>query len=572
MKKHIEHRVLPDNYSKGSLADHPVLDRIYVARGVEDRSELEQDLSKLLPYQSLMNIDQAVLRLCEAFEKQEHICIVGDFDADGATSTTLAVKILTALGAKHVSYLVPNRFEYGYGLTPEIVDLARERNPQLIITVDNGITSVSGVDRANELGIDVIVTDHHLPGDVLPKAVTIINPNQHGDKFESKNLAGCGVIFYVMLALRAGLREKNWFKEKKEPNLAEFLDILALGTVADVVPLDKNNRILVQQGLKRIRAKKCVPGIKALLEIGKRDLSRVVASDLGFAVAPRLNAAGRLDDMTLGIECLLAENSTEACKLAFKLDDLNKERRQIEDSMKEEAFRTLSKIDLDEKQMKKGLCLFGKDWHQGVIGILASRIKDKYYRPTVIFASGDNNDLKASGRSIPGFHLRDCFERISTKHPNLIQKFGGHAMAAGLTINQDQFETFIKAFNDDVDKHLDNAALENKVLCDGELVPEDLNLNLAELLKQSGPWGQAFPEPLFVNRFRIIEQRIVGEKHLKLNLAIEDKCIDAILFFVDLESWPNHRCEFVNAVYSLDVNEFRGRRTVQLMVNYIEPA
>jgi len=571
MKKHIEFRTVPNHYSLGAIDPHPVLDRVYAARGVQSTHDLEKGLRALLPYESLLGIDKAVERLYQVLCKQERVIIIGDFDADGATSTVLAIKLLNAFGATNVSYLVPNRFEYGYGLTPEIVELAAESKPDLLITVDNGITSFGGVDRANALGIDVVVTDHHLGGDHLPNAIAVVNPNQANDPFPSKNLAGCGVIFYVMLALRAYLRKQQWFDTRSEPNMAAFLDIVALGTVADVVPLDKNNRILVHQGLKRIRSGHCALGIKSLLEMSKRRLATVSATDLAFAVAPRLNAAGRLEDMSIGIECLFSTNPVEATQLAFQLDEINKERRKIEDTMKEEAFATLKRLDLKEDALKQCICLYDKRWHQGVVGILAARIKDKYHRPTVIFAKGDKNTLKASGRSVSGFHLKDCFERIAAKHLGLLTKFGGHAMAAGLSLREEDFETFLKALNEDVDEHLNPESLRNNIVCDGELLPEEINLKLAEVLKQGGPWGQAFPEPMFVNRFRLVDQRIVGAKHLKLHLAIGNQFVDGILFFADLEHWPNHRCQFVKAVYRLDVNEFRNQRNVQLMVDYLEP-
>jgi single-stranded-DNA-specific exonuclease len=574
LNKKIAFREVENNSSKEPLSRNAVLDKVYRARGINQQAELEKDLKKLLPFTTLKDIDRAVARLQQAFEQQQKIIIVGDYDTDGATSTTIAVRALRMFGLKQVSYLVPNRFEFGYGLSAKIVELAAKENPDLIITVDNGIVSFEGVDKANELGIDVIVTDHHLAGDGLPKACAVVNPNQPGDEFPSKNLAGCGVIFYVMLALRAKLREIDWFKQQgmEEPNMGSLVDIVALGTVADVVPLDANNRLLVHFGLQRIRAQRCVPGIKALLGIGKRKLPRVVASDLGFAVAPRLNAAGRLEDMSLGIECLLADNPLEAEKLAFQLEELNLERRTIEASMKRQAFEVLDKLNFNESKLKsRAICVFDKTFHQGVIGIVASRLKDHYHRPTVVFAAGDNGEIKGSARSIPGFHIRDAFERIALTNPGLLSKYGGHAMAAGLTIAEKDFTKFQQAFIDDAQQHIAEKDLTGQVLCDCQLEEDDFNLDLANLLRDAGPWGQGFPEPMFANRFRIVEQRLVGEKHLKMTLAFQNKIIGAILFNADLNCWPNHRCEYAQVAYRLDVNEFQGRTNLQLMVEHLEP-
>ncbi|OGT30252.1 MAG: single-stranded-DNA-specific exonuclease RecJ [Gammaproteobacteria bacterium RIFCSPHIGHO2_12_FULL_35_23] len=577
MKKTIVYRKIAENFKKiEKLCDHELLETIYLFRGIQSKAELEKDLAQLSPYQQLKDIEKATIRLFQAISNDEQIVIIGDYDTDGATSTAIAVRALNMLGAKRVNYLVPNRFEYGYGLSPEIVQLAYQQfKPNLIITVDNGIVSIEGVSVAKQLGIEVIITDHHLAGEKTPEACAIINPNQPGDNFASKCLAGCGVIFYVMLALRATLREKNWFAEQNipEPNMANLLDLVALGTVADVVPLDKTNRILVHYGLQRIRQQKCIPGIKVLLEIGKRKLPQIVATDLAYAVAPRLNAAGRLEDMSLGVACLLSDNEVQASKLAFELDKLNNERRIIEATMKTQAFNELDRLHLHEQQGHlKAICLYDSNWHQGVIGILASRIKDFYHKPAVIFAKGDKGELKGSARSVASFHIRDAFERIAMHHPSLIKKFGGHAMAAGLTIAEDQFKIFKEALLRDVEEELTKEDLEDQILCDGELQSKDFTLNFAQAIREAGPWGQGFPEPTFVNRFKIIEQRLIADKHLKLMLALNDKILNGVFFNVDSNIWPNARCEYVAAVYRLDVNEYQGRQNLQLMIDYLEPA
>jgi single-stranded-DNA-specific exonuclease len=553
---------------------HPLLQRIYASRYVQSLHELDRSLEKLLPFQDLLGIDKAVLLLSQALKNQHKILIVGDFDADGATSTAVAMRALRSFGAHKVEYLVPNRFAFGYGLTPELVKVALNFSPQLIITVDNGIANHAGVQAAKSHGICVIVTDHHLPAPTLPPADAIVNPNQPNDLFASKNLAGVGVIFYVMLALRRYLVNDKWFEEKglPIPNMSSLLDLVALGTVADLVPLDRNNRVLVHQGLRRIRAGQCAPGIPALLELADRDLTQVVASDLGFAVAARLNAAGRLDDMSLGIECLLCDDPVAVRKIARTLDQLNNERRAIEKDMQSQALNVLNKVNEGLKNnLPKGLCLFDDSWHQGVIGILASRIKERFNRPVIVFAPGQGNELKGSARSISGLHIRDVLALIDTQHPNLINKFGGHAMAAGLTIARDVLENFVKIFDEVVSKQVTDSQLQHFLMSDGELLPEDFNLDMVSLLREGGPWGQAFPEPLFDDTFNILEQRIVGDKHLKLRLGKKDKMLDGIAFFVDLEEWPNHRCQTVRAVYRLDINEYKGRRNLQLIVEYLEP-
>lgn len=554
---------------------HPVLQRVYSTRGIQSSDDIARSLEHLLPFQQLMNIDKAVARLYTALNEQQRILIVGDFDADGATSTALAVSALRAFGATAVHYIVPNRFEYGYGLTPEIVLLAAQSQPDLIITVDNGISSCAGVDKANELGIEVLITDHHLPGANLPQAVAIVNPNQVGDEFPSKNLAGVGVIFYVMLALRSFLREKNWFasQQKEEPNLAQFLDLVALGTVADVVPLDRNNRLLVHQGIARIRSGKARPGIRALLEIGGRSATHLVAADLSFSVAPRLNAAGRLEDMSLGIEGLLSEDPQRAKNIAKRLDELNEERRDIEAKMQQQALVTIDKAikDRERQGLAIGLCLFDPEWHQGVIGIVAGRIKDRFHRPVIAFAAVGEGELKGSARSIPGLHIRDTFDAIACAHPQLMDKFGGHAMAAGLTIKRENYEQFAAVFDREVRRSLSEQDLADIIHSDGELTHDDFTLTFAQLLREAGPWGQSFPEPLFDGHFNVVEQRLVGGKHLKLTLMNpgQNRIFDGIAFNIDLNKWPNHRCETVHAAYRLDINEYRGQRNLQLVVEYL---
>jgi len=572
MQKSIVRR--PLQLQSFSAEVHPLLGHIYSARDIRSAEELEQSLEHLLPYSSLMGIEQAVACLYAAMQQNQHILILGDFDADGATSSAVAVTALRSFGVEQVSFLVPNRFEYGYGLTPEIVDVAAQSHPQLIVTVDNGIASVEGVARAKELGIKVLITDHHLPGETLPAADAIVNPNQHGDKFSSKNLAGVGVIFYVMLALRSYLRQKEWFLQRKinEPNMAELLDLVALGTVADVVPLDRNNRILVQQGLKRIRQGRCRPGIQALLTVGKRQNARLVASDLGFAVAPRLNAAGRLEDMSLGIACLLSTQEHAAQQMAMQLDQLNHERREIEQGMQQQAVTALGKLQLTQN-LPLGVCLHDATWHQGVIGIVASRIKDRLHRPVIAFASVGEGEIKGSARSVQGVHIRDVLDAIAKRQPHLISKFGGHAMAAGLSLRLEHYLAFSKAFAEEVARHISEEDLQGKVWSDGELSHEHFNLEVAELLRDAGPWGQNFPEPLFDNYFSIVQQHIVGGKHLKLVLSLlgeKQLTFDAIAFNIDVEKWPNHRAQKIHAAYRLDVNEFRGQRNLQLVIEHFE--
>ncbi|MBC6903870.1 single-stranded-DNA-specific exonuclease RecJ [Saccharophagus sp. K07] len=551
-----------------------ILSRLYAARGVTHEEQLQYELKRLLK-PSLKGLEAALSLLVTALQENQRIMIVGDFDADGATSTALAMRCLRAFGHRNTEFLVPNRFEYGYGLTPEIVEVAAQRKPDLIITVDNGIASIQGVERAHALGIRVLVTDHHLPGAQLPDADAIVNPNQPGCDFLSKSAAGVGVVFYVMTALRTRLREIGWFNaERPEPNLASFLDLVALGTVADVVPLDFNNRILVAQGLQRMRAGLACPGIRAILSVGGRDWRKISATDLGFVVGPRLNAAGRLDDMSLGIRCLLADNEGEAQALAQELDMLNRDRRAIEAVMQKEAAANLEAMLVSmQGELPSGICLYREDWHQGVIGILASRIKDRWHRPVIVFADDEHGALKGSGRSIPGLHLRDILDEVATQHPGLLTKFGGHAMAAGLSLEKHHLELFSQAFASVVARHLGDRGLEPVIESDGELQADDFTLALAQQLEEGGPWGQAFPEPVFDGQFHVVNQKVVGEKHLKLVLAPAsrpDMVVDAIVFNIDRAQWPNPNCQKVIAAYKLAVNEFRGTRSVQLMVDYLE--
>lgn len=568
----IDPRPLPANLPDlGDLP--PLLTRLYAARGVRSAVELDKGLARLIPYQQLKGIDAAVSLLVTALQQRQRILIVGDFDADGATASSVGVLGLRMLGAAYVDYLVPNRFEYGYGLTPEIVAVALQREPQLLLTVDNGISSVEGVAAAKAAGLTVLVTDHHLPGPELPAADAIVNPNQPGCAFPSKALAGVGVMFYVLLALRARLRELNWFAERglNEPNLAELLDLVALGSVADVVPLDANNRILVHQGLARIRAGRARPGLRAVLEVAGRDHQRINSTDLGFILGPRLNAAGRLDDMSLGIECLLCEDEALARDMAQQLDELNKDRKSIEQGMQREALAQLK--DLPLADMPFGLCLFEPDWHQGVIGILASRLKERYFRPAIAFADAGDGLLKGSARSVPGLHIRDALDAVAAKHPGLISKFGGHAMAAGLSLPQENYGAFAAAFDAEVRRQLHADDLTGRLLSDGQLSVTEFNLELAKALRHAGPWGQHFPEPLFHGVFQIVQQRLVGEKHLKLVLKTEcgGQTLDGIAFNIDRELWPNPTVRWVEVAYKLDVNEFRGNETVQLMIAHLAP-
>ncbi len=553
---------------------HPLLERIFLARGITSELELDRTLAKLPSPWLLSGMEEMVEHLIVAINEQQKICIVADFDADGATSCAVAIKGLQLLGAGQVTFVVPNRFEYGYGLTPEIVELVKLQNPDVIITVDNGISSIDGVKAATDSGIKVLVTDHHLPGSNLPAATAIVNPNLLDDKFPNKSLAGVGVIFYVLLALRSRLRDINWFEtnQVKEPNLAQLLDYVALGTVADVVALEQSNRILVYQGLLRIRTGRCHPGLTALVEVSGKNPQTITAADLGFSLGPRLNAAGRMDDMSLGIQCLLSDDPALAKDIALQLDALNNDRREVEAVMKHEALTYLSEMKaLDEHHLPAGVCLFDANWHQGVIGILASRIKDQVHRPVIAFAPAGKDLIKGSARSIPGVHIRDVLSDIAAAHPKLLSKFGGHAMAAGLSLKMHDYPPFALAFDEMVSKRLASVDLEQKILSDGELAEQEMTIEIADLLQNSATWGQEFPEPLFDGVFDVIQSRIVGQRHLKLVLRkpVGDLVIDAIAFFVDRpEHWLGLRQ--IKAVYKLDINEFRGNRTVQFIVQYFE--
>jgi len=553
---------------------HPILERIYLARGLTSEADLDRTLAKLPSPWLLSGMEDMVAHLINAINEGLRISVIADFDADGATSCAVAVKGLQLLGAGPVSFIVPNRFEYGYGLTPEIVELVKQQKPDIIITVDNGISSIDGVKAAKASGLKVLVTDHHLPGHELPAADAIVNPNLPDDKFPSGALAGVGVIFYVLMALRSRLREQNWFEKHQiqEPNLAQLLDYVALGSVADVVPLDRVNRILVYQGLLRIRTGRAHPGVNALIEVSGKKAQSISSSDLGFSLGPRLNAAGRMDDMSLGIECLLAEDPAHAKEIALQLDDLNNDRREIEGQMKKEAVALLREMKtLDENHLPAGVCLFNADWHQGVIGILASRIKDRVHRPVIAFASAGKDEIKGSARSIPGIHIRDVLSDIAAEHPKLLSKFGGHAMAAGLSLKMHDYPPFALAFDEMVRKRLANVDLELKVYSDGELSESDISIEFAALLQNAGTWGQEFPEPVFDGIFDVIQSRVVGQRHLKLVLRKPDneQLIDAIAFYVDHpEQWLGLRS--CRMVYKLDINEFRGNRNVQFILQYME--
>lgn len=570
------------------VADHlaaaglpPLLARIYAARGIAEPAQLQTEAARLLPFHELKNAPQMARLLADAIAAGKKLLIIADYDADGATACTVALRGLRMFGAE-VDFIVPNRFEYGYGLTPEIVHLAAEGSPQsggaptgvplagaakqqpdILLTVDNGIASIAGVAEANRLGMQVLVTDHHLPGDELPDAQCIVNPNQPGCTFPSKNLAGVGVMFYVLLALRAELRARGAFAGQPEPNLATLLDIVALGTVADVVKLDDNNRILVHQGLQRIRAGRGCAGINALLQIARKSPAQATTFELGFIVGPRLNAAGRLEDMSLGIRCLLTDEQAEAARLAAELDELNRTRREIEADMQEAALAALEGIDPADGY---SLALFDERWHQGVIGILASRLKDRFHRPVITFAKAGDGEIKGSGRSIPGLHLRDALDLVAKRHPQLLQKFGGHAMAAGLSILERDFDTFRSAFEQVAQELLSPADLTQTVETDGSLAPQDFTLDTARSLKRQ-VWGQGFPQPLFEGEFTVQSQRIVGEKHQKLRLAGAGGNYEAIHFFSTEPLPPS-----VRAVYSLDINEYNGNVSLQLIVRHWQEA
>ena len=549
--------------------DDDLLDRVFAARGITEPAQLERGLSNLLSPADLPEIDQAAKRLADAVVEDQKILIVGDFDADGATSVALCLLALRAMGARHVDFLVPNRFDYGYGLSPEIVLLAATMEPRVIVTVDNGVASVDGVALANELGIDVVVTDHHLPGDVLPEAFALVNPNVGGSSFGSKAMAGVGVAYYLLSWVRQALRQRQHFVSRgiDEPNMAQYLDLVALGTVADVVPLDHNNRILVHQGLLRIQRGKTRPGIAALARVGKRDLTTLSASDMGFALGPRLNAAGRLQDMSVGIRCLVTDDPAEAGQLAAELDGLNQTRREIEQGMVADAEMILTQITPDPDEM--GIAVYHESFHQGVVGIVAGRLREKFHRPAIVFAdaSEGSDELKGSARSIDGLNIRDLLDSIATKRPGMLLKFGGHAMAAGLSIKRVHLPRFQTAFDKAVRAAVTPDMLDAVLLTDGELAKEALNLDTVAKLANAGPWGNGFAEPTFAGEFTLVNQRVVGQGHLKLVFALQDQLIDAIAFRQPpLEGQPQR----VRVVYKPALNDYGGQQTLQLMVEYIE--
>ncbi|WP_335342312.1 single-stranded-DNA-specific exonuclease RecJ [Sedimenticola hydrogenitrophicus] len=559
-------------YDAKALSEWPLLQRIYALRGVSDLGELDYRLSAMLPPEALGGTREAAQLLHRVMAGQGRILVVADFDADGATSCALALRALRAMGARKVEFIVPNRFIDGYGLTLEIARKCLVRSPDLVMTVDNGIASLQGVRLLREQGVAVLVTDHHLPGGELPDADVIVNPNNPGEPFPSKHLAGVGVVFYVMAALRTWLREAGWFGEKglPEPNLADYLDLVALGTVADVVRLDHNNRILVQQGLARIRAGRCCELIRAVFASAGKNLSRVVAADLGFTLGPRLNAAGRLDDMSVGIAGLLSDSPARAAETASLLNSLNGERKEIEQEMRQQALACLASLELGDR-LPLGICVYQENWHQGVIGILASRIKEQYHRPVIAFADADGEMLKGSARSIRGVHIRDILESIATAHPQLLDKFGGHAMAAGLTLMKCDLERFSRCFDEAVRQQLNGRALDGALRSDGGLEVDEMILSVAEQLREAGPWGQGFPEPLFDDRFEVVRQQTVGAGHAKLALrrAGRAETFDAIAFNQSA-ALPTHQPATIHAAYRLDINEFRGATNVQLLIEYFQ--
>ncbi|WP_300335417.1 single-stranded-DNA-specific exonuclease RecJ [Accumulibacter sp.] len=555
---------------------HPLLARIYAARGIVQRSELDYEFKSLLPPARLSRSGEAAVLLADAIARQARILIVADYDCDGATACAVGIRALRAFGA-HVDYLVPNRFTYGYGLSPDIVDLAAKSSPELIVTVDNGIASVDGVARARQLGIATLITDHHLPGDELPAADCIVNPNQPGCDFPSKCLAGVGVMFYVMLALRAELRRRDWFSEageRREPKLADLLDLVALGTVADVVNLDHNNRVLVSQGLQRIRQGRLTPGLRAIFRAAGRDPAQASSVDLGFIIGPRLNAAGRLADMSLGIECLITEDHGRAMNIAQELDALNRERREIESGMQEQALLLLEKAGVEayanphanteSNSATTGVSLFDADWHQGVVGIVAARIKERLHRPVFAFARGDAGEIKGSGRSVPGLHLRDALDLVGKRAPGLLLRFGGHAMAAGLTIRESDLPRFRELFAEVADELLSPADRTRTLETDGKLESGYYSIATARLL-EAEVWGQGFPAPLFEDEFVVESQRILKGKHLKLRLRKGVQRLDAIQF--NFDKAPGNT---IRAAYRLSINDFNGVQTPQLMIEHIE--
>ncbi len=567
-------RLLPGDYVGIGGDLHPVLQRVYAVRGVRSLTDLNVSLGRLHPVSTLEGIHAAVDLLLQ-HRVGGRVLIIGDFDADGATSTAVMVRALKAWGFKSVDFLVPNRFEFGYGLTPEIVALAATRSPTLIVTVDNGISSIGGVAAARSRGIAVLITDHHLPGDQLPEANVIVNPNLPGSGFASRALAGVGVAFYVMAAVKRRLDEEK-VTSPETPGVSQFLDLVALGTVADLVPLDANNRVLVSQGLQRIRANRCVPGITALLKIAEREGVELTATDLAFAVAPRLNAAGRIDDMSIGIRCLLTDDPAEAQALAERLNEFNLERRAIEARMQGEAFTAVRCLTSSGPHVlhRNGVCLFDESWHQGVVGLVASRVKDKLRRPVIAFALAGEEQLRGSARSVTGIHIRDVLDSIATRHPGLIAKFGGHAMAAGLTLERASLDVFAKAFDEEIARLAAHNAGADAVQTDGELSVHEIGLETAHAIRAGGPWGQAFPEPCFDGLFTIRSSRVVGERHLKMWVEVPKtgRSFDAIAFnhIEEPESFVPPQGT-VQLVYRLDVNEYQGERRLQLLVDHVLP-
>ena len=555
---------------------HPVMRRIYAGRNISSHRQLDYSLDNLLPFNTLKNIEAAAGLLADAIRRDKRILIVADYDADGATACALALRGLSLLGAGHVAYLVPDRVKHGYGLSTDVVRLALELDPDLLVTVDNGISSLSGVEFARNAGVDVLITDHHLPGRELPAASVIVNPNQPGDQFPSKCIAGVGVMFYVLLAVRARLRDEDWFASQgiQMPNFATLLDLVALGTVADVVQLDFNNRILVEQGLKRIRSRRCSQGIMALIHVANSVPEKITSTDLGFVLGPRLNAAGRLEDMSLGIECLLEEDITRALALAQQLDRLNRERKQIQTEMQQEAETYLAEIaELKQGELPLGLCLYDVNWHQGIVGVLAGRIKEMVNRPVIIFAPDGEGFLKGSGRSLPDIHLKDTLDTLAVKHPDLISRFGGHAMAAGLTIREDDYPKFKELFDAEVRRLTADRMPGAEIITDGKLAPADMNLELAGEIENAGPWGQGFPQPLFDDIFSVADARPVGVRHLKLKLLLNgaENPVDAISFNTNMDA-IDKSADNMHFVYRLAINDYRGELTPQLIISHIQEA
>ncbi len=552
-------------------AIHPLLQRIFATRGVRHSAELNHSLDELPSPDLFKDISLAVNRLLQALDQDELILILGDYDTDGATAAALAVLGLRSLGAANVDYLMPNRFVHGYGLSPKFAQVAIDQSPSLVITVDNGITSVEGVRVLKDAGIDVIITDHHLPGDRLPEATAIINPNQADCSFPSGKIAGVGVLFYLLSALRAAMRERGDFCQgRSEPNLAQFLDLVALGTVADVVPLDRVNRTLVTQGIARIQKGRCRPGIRALLEVAGKSLADINTADLGFVVAPRLNAAGRLDDISLGVECLLMEDESKAVKYAKDLHRINAERRQVEQQMQQEAQSITAELTL-ENDTARGICLYGKEWNQGLTGLIASRIKDQYFEPVIAFAPSSEGMLSGSARSIPGLNIRDLLSDMAAVNPKLMEKFGGHAMAAGLSLRVENLELFRSTFHEAIQRHFEHVPRSNILLTDGPLEPEYFTPSVATMLRNAAPWGQQFPAPVFDNEFIVVSKKVLDERHLKLSLRTRDRVVNAIVFRAlepgQLPTLPDR----IRAAFQLDINHFRGESQLQLIIEHLEP-